>query len=122
MKIRFTQMYRVTVFLPAQPASLCRDTLDAVQGIVRLGDGKYELVHWTVDGVTERFRPLESAKPARGRTGSLHEETGQWLVFLLPRKVAVLERVLRDAVLAVHPWEAPGVTVDEVLLPLKEEE
>lgn len=121
MKTGFTQMYRMTVFLPSQAVNLRQDMLEGVQAIVRLGDDKYDLVHWSSGNVTERFRPLAGARPATGRSAELQAVHGEWLVFLLPRDPALLDRVLQEAVLALHPWEAPGVTVDEVLLPLKQE-
>lgn len=119
MRIDFKSMYRVTVFIPAEYRSRM---LAAVQEIVPLGDEHYDLVHWSVENVTERFRPLPGARPSRGEIGQLHAEEGEFLVFLLPQDEQQLDHVLQRAVFATHPWEAPGVTVEKVLLPLKQEE
>lgn len=102
-------LYRISCCIPVDHVD---EVVAAVQRVVPLGDGHYDSVHWIIDGVRERFRPLAGANPTRGRIGELHEEASSWLVLAIPHDESVLERVLgalRDA----HPWEAPSVFVDE---------
>lgn len=108
MKLR--PIYRITVFVP-------RDHLHAlvegVRAVYPLGDEYYDSVLWYLEDAREQFRPLQGAMPARGQHGELHEEAVSMLVFSLPRDESILSTVIENGVRAHHPWEAPGLFIEE---------
>ncbi|GAK87557.1 hypothetical protein JCM19238_5167 [Vibrio ponticus] len=39
--------------------------------------------------------------------------------FCIPRDKALLENIIEQAIFVAHPWEVPGIVVDESLIPFK---
>lgn len=111
--ISLEPMYRLTVSVPTDKVD---DVVDSVREITDLGSARYDSVHWIIDGVRERFRPLPGSNPARGRIGELHEEPSCWLVLCIARDDALLTRVL-ESIRTAHPWESPALFVDETRVP-----
>lgn len=103
-------IYRITVFVPRDAL---RQLVDGVKKVFPLGDDYYDSVLWYLEDAREEFRARPGAKPARGAVGELHQEPVSMLVFSVPRDAAVLERVLEEGIRANHPWEAPGLFVEE---------
>lgn len=103
-------IYRVTVFVPHDRL---RELVDGVKRVYALGDDYYDSVLWYLEDASEEFRAGPGANPARGTIGKLHREPVSMLVFSLPRDEAVLENVLENGVRANHPWEAPGLFIEE---------
>jgi hypothetical protein len=112
---RFKPMYRISIFTPAgQVAAL----VDAVQSVVRLGDEKYDCVHWVFDNVTEYFRPLPGATPTAGQVGELHAEPSVMLQLAIPQDDDLLAQVVSDAIIPAHPWESPAIFIEQSLQPV----
>lgn len=103
-------IYRVTVFVPS---AQLRAVIDGVKAVHALGDNYYDSVLWFLHDAHEEFRARHGSHPARGAIGELHGETVSMLVFSLPRDRALLDKVLEEGVKAHHPWEKPGVFVEE---------
>ncbi len=103
-------IYRITVFVPRDAL---RPLVEGVKRIYPLGDDYYDSVLWYLEDAREEFRARPGSRPARGDVGSLHQEPVSMLVFSLPRDERVLEDVLDNGIRANHPWEAPGLFVEE---------
>lgn len=103
-------IYRITVFVPRDAL---RALVDGIKHVYPLGDDYYDSVLWYVEDAHEEFRARPGAQPARGTIDRLQEEAVSMLVFSLPREEQMLERVLQQGVRANHPWEAPGLFVEE---------
>lgn len=103
-------IYRITVFVP-------RDSLQAliagIRQVYALGDDYYDNVLWYLEDAHEEYRALPGANPARGAIGELREEPVSMLVFSVPRERALLDRVLDEGIRPHHPWEAPGLFIEE---------
>ncbi|MCG8434856.1 MAG: hypothetical protein MJA83_12570 [Gammaproteobacteria bacterium] len=113
--MKLTPIYRVTVFVPD-------NHLDELAGAIRanssLSLGDYANLLWHGRGWTESFVPLPGAKPAAGRVGEQTEVTVSALVFSLPRDEAALRDALENTVLPNHPWESPGIYIEESYVPV----
>ena len=103
-------IYRVTVFVPK---NALRRVVDGVKQVYPLGDDYYDSVMWYLEDAREEFRPGPGANPARGKAGELHEEAVSMLVFSVPRDRDTLEKVIEQGIKAHHPWEAPGLFIEE---------
>jgi hypothetical protein len=102
--------YRITTFVP--PDHL-ESVLEGVERVVPLVFGRYESCAWWSSVGVEQFRPLPGATPTVGVPGRIERVPTVRLEFAIPRDVGLLERVLRDGIIANHPWEEPAVFVDE---------
>lgn len=103
-------IYRITVFVPQ---SAFRTLVDGVKRVFPLGDDYYDSVLWYLEDAHEEFRAGSRANPTRGEPGKLHQEPVSMLVFSVPRDEAMLERVVEEGIKANHPWEAPGLFIEE---------
>lgn len=103
-------IYRITVFVPR---GALRALVEGVKRVYPLGDDYYDSVLWYLEDAREEFRARPRAHPARGAIGELHQEPVSMLVFSVPRDEQLLEKVLELGVRANHPWEAPGLFVEE---------
>lgn len=108
--LKLQAIYRVTVFVPRNALS---NLIAGVRRVYPLGDDYYDSVLWYLENAREQFRPRPGARPRKGAINELHEEPVSMLVFSVPREKSLLERVLEDGVKANHPWEAPGLFVEE---------
>lgn len=112
--MRLQAIYRVTVFVPRDAM---RNLIDGIKRVHSLGDACYDSVLWYVSEVCEEFRPLPGSSPARGSIGELHHEAVSMVVFSIPRERALLDRMLEAGVRRHHPWESPGIFIEESWLP-----
>ena len=103
-------IYRVTVFVPSTEL---RAVIDGIKAVHALGDDYYDSVLWFLHDAREEFRARAGAQPTRGAIDELHTEQVSMLVFALPRERALLDKVLEEGVRAHHPWEKPGVFIEE---------
>ncbi|HEX7031130.1 MAG TPA: hypothetical protein VF254_11065 [Gammaproteobacteria bacterium] len=103
-------IYRITVFVPQDAF---RELVDGIKRVFPLGDDYYDSVLWFLEDGREEFRARTGAKPARGRVGELHQEPVSMLVFSVPRDEAMLERVVEEGIRKNHPWESPGLFIEE---------
>lgn len=103
-------IYRITVFVPQDAF---RGLVDGIKRVFPLGDNYYDSVLWYLEDAREEFRARPGARPARGEIGRLHEEAVSMLVFSVPRDATMLERVVEDGIKPNHPWEAPGLFIEE---------
>lgn len=103
-------IYRITVFVPQ---GALQDVVAAIKRVHPLGDDYYDSVLWYVEDAREQFRPRAKARPAKGRAGELHEEPVSMLIFSLPRDEALLDAVLAQGIRPHHPWEMPGMFIEE---------
>lgn len=103
-------VYRITLFVPHDARE---DVIAAIKRVYPLGDDYYDSVLWYLEDAREQFRPRALARPARGRTGELHEERVSMLVFALPREKDLLNKVLEQGIKPHHPWEMPGIFIEE---------
>ena len=103
-------IYRITVFVPSKEL---RNVIDGIKQVHALGDDYYDSVLWFLHDAHEEFRARHGAHPTRGEIGELHAESVSMLVFSLPRERTLLDKVLEEGIKANHPWEKPGVFVEE---------
>lgn len=108
--MKLQAIYRVTVFVPQNALA---DLIESVKRVYPLGDDYYDSVLWYLENAREQFRPRSGSRPRRGRINELHEEPVSMLVFSVPRDEALLDLVVEDGVRASHPWEAPGLFIEE---------
>lgn len=110
MKIKLA--YRVVTFVPPDRVE------DVIQGVIKVAPlryGQYEHVLWRSAPGRGQNRPVTGARPRAGEVGTLFEGDSTRLEFSIPRDKNLMERVLSEGVLAVHPYEEPVVLVYEVL-------
>ncbi|MBW3567104.1 MAG: hypothetical protein KY410_03940 [Proteobacteria bacterium] len=117
--MQLQSIYRVTVFVPQ---SALRNLLDGIKQVYPLGDACYDSVLWYVGEACEEFRPLPGSSPAHGSIGELHREAVNMVVFSIPRERALLDRILEEGVREHHPWESPGIFIEESWLPSYQDE
>lgn len=108
--MKLKPIYRITVFVPRAHLTAL---VDGVRSVYSLGDDYYDNVLWYLEDAREQFRPLDGAMPARGQRGELHEEPVSMLVFSIPRDETLLRAVIEQGIRAHHPWEAPGLFIEE---------
>ncbi|HEX6930323.1 MAG TPA: hypothetical protein VF267_13795 [Gammaproteobacteria bacterium] len=108
--MKLQAIYRVTVFVPRDRL---RQLVEGIKRVYALGDNYYDSVLWYLEDAHEEFRARPGANPARGEIGALHQEPVSMLVFSLPRDKEILDKVLDEGIKANHPWEAPGLFVEE---------
>lgn len=112
--LSLVSIYRITVFVPSDDL---RAVINGIKRVYALGDDYYDSVLWFLHDAHEEFRARSGAHPARGEIGELHGETVSMLIFSLPRERALLDKVLEEGVAPNHPWEKPGVFVEESWVP-----
>jgi len=111
-------LLEIVPLLPGEPAGACKiavfvppehagAVLAAVSGAGGARIGDYRDCSFRVAG-TGTYRPLEGARPWRGRTGRLEAAEEVRLEAVVPRDL--VPRVVR-AVRAAHPYEEPAVDV-----------
>ena len=95
------------VFIPAQPANVLAEIVDAMSraGAGQIGD--YSGCHWQVTG-TGSFKPESGADPTIGRIGETETVTEHRLEMIAPasRRAAVV-----SAMRGAHPYEEPAFDV-----------
>lgn len=106
------KMFRVTIFVP--PANL-ETLIESVNSSDPLRYGNYDSVMWWSSEGTEQFRPLETASPSMGSKENKERLPSVMVQFSLPHDQDILERVIKEAIIPVHPWEEPVITVHEVI-------
>jgi kynurenine formamidase len=106
-------VYRITTFVPPDHVDA---VLEGVEREVPLVFGPYDRSAWWSAVGIEQFRPLAGSTPTVGKPGQVERVASVRLEFAIPRRPALLERVLTRGVLSNHPWEEPAVFVDESLV------
>lgn len=105
-------MYRVSLFVP--PSHLER-LVDSIMNIDPLRYGNYDSVVWWSSEGTEQFRPLDSALPAQGSSNTKEKLPSVMVQFSLPYDENILEKVIKEGIIPVHPWEEPVIQIHEVM-------
>ncbi|HYK02231.1 MAG TPA: PLP-dependent transferase [Thermoanaerobaculia bacterium] len=110
--MHYEDVYHVTTFVP--PDAL-KGLVEAIARTVPLRYGRYEQVAWWSATGTEQFKPLPGSNPSLGAAGEVKQAPSVRLEFVIPRDVAILDRVMTLGISprANHPWEEPAVLVEE---------
>jgi len=106
------KMYRITVFVP--PSHLER-LVDNITIVNQLRYGNYDSVVWWSSEGTEQFRPLDSATPKEGNRNTKEKLPSVMVQFSLPYDEKILEEVINEGIILVHPWEEPVILIHEVM-------
>ncbi|WP_114766693.1 hypothetical protein [Vibrio rhodolitus] len=110
------EIYRVTVFVPKEHIEKLKQ---AVCSVEPLKIGNYEQVIWSTYHVEEQFTPTSGAKTTVGNINESMIVDAVRMEFCIPRDRALLENIIENAIFVAHPWEVPGIVVDESLIPFK---
>lgn len=106
------KMYRITLFVP--PSHL-EKVVDSITNTDSLRYGNYDsVVWWSSEGI-EQFRPLEEALPTEGNKNTKEKLPSVMVQFSLPHDEKILEKMIKEGILPVHPWEEPVIIIQEVM-------
>jgi len=101
-------MYKVVVYVPVVNADEIRKVIgDAGGGRI----GNYSHCSFSVRG-KGRFRPLEGARPSRGKVGKWEEVEEERIEFVCSEEL--LEMVVK-AIRKAHPYEEPAIEVSPLV-------
>lgn len=106
------KMYRITLFVP--PSHL-EEIVDSITSINTLRYGNYDSVVWWSSEGTEQFRPLEAALATEGNINIKEKLPSIMVQFSLPHDEKILEKVIKEGIIPIHPWEEPVIIIHEVM-------
>jgi len=106
------KMYRITLFVPPSHLEIL---VDSVIKTNPLRYGNYDSVVWWSSVGVEQFRPLDSALPTEGSSNIKEKLPSVMVQFSLPHDENMLEKVIKEGIISVHPWEEPVIQIHEVM-------
>src|SRR3989344_9103063 len=102
------ELFKIVVFVPEDYA----DTIRKVMGKTGAGQlGNYNNCSFSVKGIG-RYKPLEGAKPMKGKIGNIEESEEERIGTICPKEKV---KMVIDAIKKAHPYEEVALDVYPVL-------
>lgn len=101
-------LFKIVVFVPGDYA----DTIRKVMGEAGAGQlGNYSNCSFSSKGIG-RYKPLEGAKPMKGKIGNIEEAEEERIETICPKEKV---KVVINAIKKAHPYEKPVLDVYPIL-------